>query len=67
MMQHENDCLMIGEIPGKLDVKGKPINKYLNPGPLLVLRHPSQLLGRISPLICRCPFRGDVCSAQRRF
>lgn len=28
---------MFGEIPGKLDVKGKPIDRYLNPVPLLVL------------------------------
>lgn len=34
---------MFGEIPGKLDIKGKPIDRYLNPGPLLVLRLPSQV------------------------
>lgn len=33
----KNKCLVFGEIPGKLDVKEKPIDRYLNPVPLLFL------------------------------
>lgn len=39
----KNDFSVFEKIIGKLDIKGKPIDRYLNPGPSLVLRLPSQV------------------------
>lgn len=60
----------LGEIPGKLDIKGKPIDRYLNPDPLLVPRLPSQVPWNAKSTVSsdmQMSFQSQCGRAARRF